>query len=505
MNINYDIAIIGGGILGCFTARNLARYNWRVAVFEKNCDVCTEVSKANTAIIYPGYDPQPGSIKAKLNLKAVKNFNKLCEDLGVNYKQPGSLMVSCGEIGDKVVKKKYEQGVLNGLTDLRLLSAAETLALEPGLNRAVSTSLFSPFTATLNPWELGIAGAMNASENNVDFYFNCEVHAIGKTGVQLDRNSNIITDAAYQLEAGEYSVSARAVVNCSGLYGDTISEIINSPYFKIDPSTADYLLLDESANEYVNHIIMYESEEKGNKLSIVPTVDGNVLLGPSRIKTKTIEAFDTTREGCDFIKKASAYVMPGLPLDTLIRSFASLRPKISLVAPDENGEYYLTGEKIHDILIYETENPGFINLAGIRTPGLTCCDEIGEYVTDMLLDILGSPGRKQDFRETLEKNERFANLTFEEQGELIRANREYGKIVCRCKHVTEAEIRRCIRQTLGATTLDGVKRRVGAQMGRCQGGFCTQRIIEILAEEQGLDIAKIQKDGIGSELLGIRD
>lgn len=489
LKADYDIAIIGAGLLGCFTARNLSRYNWRVAVFEKNCDVCTEMSKANTAIIYPGYDPVPGSLKARLSVEAVRDFDRLCKTLGVRYSRPGSLMVSFGARGNAVIKEKYDQGMANGADGLRLLSARETISIEPKINRAVSGALYAPTTATVNPWELGIAGAVNAADNGADFYFNNKVGNIERI------------DGGYRLSAVSRTYTARAVVNCAGLFGDEVNELVNRPRFRLETSAADYLLLDESAGGHVRHIIMHEPESKGRGATLVPTVNGNILLGPSHIKTDSKTSFETTREGCEFVSETSKYVFPELPLHAVIRSFATLRPSISIVEPDEAGGVRHTGERINDLFIYEAENPGFINLAGIKTPGLTCCDGIGRYVSEMLLDILGNPGRNTEFSESVERPVRFRELDFDGRAALVRENHEYGKIVCRCRHITEAEIRQSIRQALGATTVDGVKRRAGALMGRCQGGFCTQRIIEILAEELDIPKSAVRKDGAGTELV----
>lgn len=489
MKADYDIAIIGGGLLGCFVARNLSRYNWRVAVFEKNFDVCTEMSKANTAIIYPGYDPKPGSLKAKLSVEACRDIDRLCETLGVRFRRHGSLMVSFGDKGNAIIEERYNQGIANGVEGLRLLSSQEIIEMEPEINRSVVGALYASVTATVNPWELGIAGAINAADNGVAFHLNSSVMSIKRI------------DGGYILGTSGGGHTARSVVNCAGMFADEVSELVNRPLFKLIPSTADYLLLDEKSGGHVKHIIMHEPETKGRGATLVPTVDGNILLGPSRIKTDSKTSYETTREGCEFVAETSKYVFPKLPIESVIRSFASIRPSISIVEPDEMGGVHHTGERIHDLFIFEAESPRFINLAGIRTPGLTCCDGIGMYVTDMLLDILGNPGRNSDFSESVERPVRFRELDFAGQAELVRKNYEYGKIVCRCRHITEAEIRHCIRQTLGATTVDGVKRRAGALMGRCQGGFCTQRIIEILAEELGVERNTIRKDGAGTEIV----
>lgn len=489
MKTDYDIAVVGGGLLGCFTAENLVRYNWSVAVFEKGCDVCTGMSKANTAIIYPGYDPVPGSLKARLNREAVRDFDDLCKALGIRYRRTGSLMVSFGAWGDSVLEKKLRQGITNGVPGLRLLSAGETLSLEPNMNREVKSALFSPETATVNPWELGIAGAVSAARNGARFYFNSAVEAVTRT------------DNGYILRAGRREYTARAVVNCAGIFGDEVSEMVNSPQFRLEPSIADYLLLDERAGGHVRHIIMHEPEEKGRGATLVPTVDGNVLLGPSHIKTGSREGCETTREGCGFVAETSRYVFPDLQLGEVVRSFATLRPAISIVEPDGDGGIRSTGERIHDLHIFEAENPGFINLAGIKTPGLTCCDKIGRHVAEMLLDILGNPGRSGEYSRGAERPVRFGELDMNKRAELVRKNSDYGKIVCRCRHITEAEIRQSIRGIIGATTIDGVKRRTGALMGRCQGGFCTERIIELLAEERGIPKCAVTKDGAGTEML----
>lgn len=487
--MKYDIAIIGAGLLGCFTARNLARHNWRVAVLEKNCDVCTEMSKACTAIIYPGYDPMPGSLKARLNAEAMSEFESLCRSLGVRLRRPGSMMVAFGERGGENIRAKLRQGILNGVPNLRLLETKEILALEPNINDAVKCALFSPDTATVNPWELGIAGAMNAAENGVDFYFNSRVEQIKQSG------------GGYILKTASGEFPVRAVVNCAGLYGDEVSELINRPRFRILTSAADYMLLDERVGSHVRHIIMHEPEEKSRGATLVPTVDGNILLGPSRINTDSKTGFEATREGQTQVAEVSRFVFPNLPTGDVIRSFATIRPAISIVEPDGSGGVRHTGERISDLLIYETENRGFINLAGIRTPGLTCCDAIGRHVSALLLEILGNPGKNPDFSERVEQKPRFRDTDEEKQRELVRENPEHGKIVCRCRRVTEAELRQSVRRTLGKATLDGVKRRTGAQMGRCQGSFCTQRILEIIADELGIPVSEVCKEERNSELV----
>lgn len=454
-------------------------------MFEKNSDVCTEVSKANTAIIYPGYDHKPGSLKARLCTQASRDYERLCGDLGVRFKRPGSLMTASGPRGERVLEEKYGQGIINGVENIRILGPAEILRLEPHINPTVTRALYAEATATVNPWELGIAAYENAASNGVFFYFESPV-----TGIRP-------CDHGYRLTAGGRGCFARAVINCAGLYGAEVSGLINAPKFRLDLSVADYLLLDERCGGHVKHIIMHEPEEKRYGATIVPTVDGNLLLGPSKIKTDDKTSFATTRKGCEAVADASKAVFPDLPVDSVIRSFATIRPTISML--DSGGGD--TGEPVHDLLIYETENPGFINLAGIRTPGLTCCEEIGRHVSELLLERLGNPGQNPAFCGTRAAPKRFAGLRFEEQAALSEAEPDYAKIICRCRKITEGEIRSAIRKTPGEVTLDGIKRRAGASMGRCQGGFCTQRMLELIAEETGRRVSEIRKNERGSALL----
>lgn len=490
MVFDYDVAIIGAGLLGCFTARNLARYNLKVAVFEKNCDVCTEVSRANTAIIYPGYDAVPGSLKARLCRSANLNIDRLCKELGVRLRRTGSLMVSFGPRGDRIIREKYYQGLQNEVGGLRLLTGPETRLYEPNINPAVTGALYAESTATVNPWELGIAAAENAVENGAKLYLETKI-----TGIRA-------VPGGFALRAGGHDYTARAVVNCAGLYGDEVSTLLETPRFRLSVSAANYLLLDESCGGFVRHIIMHEPEKKGRGATLVPTVGGNILLGPSKEPSAARDRFETTPQGIEFVAETSKFVFPNLPIDAVIRSFASIRPSVSMVTSDSEGNITETGERLHDLLIYESdEHPGFISLAGIRTPGLTCCDEIGRHVTDMLLERLGNPGLYSDFKPERKRPVRFSELSLKEQAELAEKEPGYARIVCRCGKVTEGEIRASIRSLIGATTVDGVKRRTGALMGRCQGGFCTQGIIEILADELGAAVSEVEKDEKGSELL----
>ena len=490
MVYDYDVAVIGAGLLGCFTARSLSRYKGKIGVFERASDVCTGISKANTAIIYPGYDTKPGSLKARLCIAANRNLEALCRDLNVRFRRTGSLMVSFGPRGDKVIRDKLTQGNSMGIGGLRLLSAPEVLEMEPNINPSVTGALYAETTSTLNPWELGLAAAECAAGNGVEFRFNSEVTSIHPI------------EGGYLLVTREGNYSARAIVNCAGLSADRVSEMLNRPHLRIKPTAADYIVLDPSVGGYIRHIIMHEPEIKGKGATIVPTVDGNILVGPSDVKRDNRDGFETGREGLDFVRSAAGFVFPGLPLNLAIRSFASTRPGTAAVAIDDAGGIYETGESIPGLSIIESdEHRGFISLIGIKTPGLTCCAEIGDHVAGMLLETLGNPGENYDYSPQAPRHIRMSELGLDEQAAAASANPAYGKIVCRCMKVTEGEIRDAVRRSPGAVSLDGVKRRTGAQMGRCQGGFCTQRIIEIIAEELGRSVSEIRKDAPGSVMI----
>ena len=490
MLCDYDIAVIGAGLLGCFTARSLSRYEWKIGLFEKKLDVCSGMSRANTAIIYPGYDAEPGSLKARLCYSANEKFESLCGELNVRFQRRGSLMVSFGPRGDDVLRSKYNQGVRNGVQGMRVLSNREIIEMEPNINPMVTGALYADSTSTVNPWELGIAAAECAVSNGVEAHFGCGITAINSI------------EGGYTLSFGDRSFTAKAIVNCAGLYADKISEMLDRPTLRLTTSAADYFILDSSVSGFVRHIIMHEPEIRGKGATLVPTVDGNLLVGPSDIKRDNAIGFETAVIGLDSVKNTASFVFPELPFDSTIRTFASARPSVKSVVTDEFGNVTETRDRIQDLqIIRSSENPGFISLIGIKTPGLTCCSEIGRYVTEMLLDFFGTPGENAAYTPGVPKHVIMNELGFDKQQIIARNNADYGKMVCRCKKVTEGEIRDAIRRSPGAVTIDGIKRRTGAQTGRCQGSFCLSRIIEILAEELDVTVSDVLKDTMNSVVI----
>ena len=470
---NVDVIVIGGGLLGCFAARNLCRRKLHIALLEAREDVCTGISRANTAIVYPGYDHKPGTLKAELCVRANARFDALCRELGVPFSRCGSLMVSFGEKADAVLKKKYENGLAMGVPGLRLLTGEEAAAMEPGLAAGVSSALYAPTAGTVNPWELGIAACENAAANGAELCRSTRVLAICRTA------------EGYRIETDRGDFSCRAVVNCAGLAADRVQELLFSTPVYIAPDAADYLILDRAAANRPGHIIQYEPEDGGKGFNAVPTVEGSLLLGPSERENAT--DFAVSAEGLSFVRERAGRVLPGLDLGSTIRSFAAVRPNPRREDGSSIGSF-----------VIEHPGPAFWSLIGIKTPGLTCADELGRYLTDKLTAELGAE-ENPAFDPCRPGIRRARDLPLSKRAALVRENADYGEILCACEEVTKAEVLEAIRR--GAVSVDGVKRRVGAGMGRCQGSRCTRAVMELLAEELGTPVTAVIKDGPGSEIL----
>lgn len=476
---HYDVAVLGGGLLGCFAARALTRYPLSVALLEAREDVCTGVSKANTAVIYAGYDTKPGTLKTQLCVEANRNFDTLCRELGVAFRRCGSLMVSYGPRGDGVLRKKYAQGRENGVDDLRLLDGREACRMEPGLVSGISSALYAPGTGTADPWELCIAAYENAVDNGCAAYMNAEVRAV------------VPADGGYVLETAAGEFFARTVVNCCGLQADAVQELLVPPSVRIVPERADYLVLDSGAGAGVGHIIFHEPEEKGKGLTLTPTVDGNLLIGPSERPWDGADGFATAAAGLDWLRTQAMELVPDLDLGQTIRSFGALRPNPFYVR--RVGEAWVPEDKsISNFTVMEPA-PGFWSFIGIKTPGLTCAEGLGRYAAELVCKALDIREQRTDFDPVRRRPVRVKELSAAEWSALVEKCPEYGNVVCRCGRITEGEIVEAIRR--GAVTVNGVKRRAGSGLGRCQGGFCEGKILAILAREQNLPASAIRADG----------
>lgn len=447
----YDAAVIGGGVLGCFVARNLGRWQISTILLEAESDVCTGITRANTAIVYPGYDNKVGSLKAAMTVGGNGDFEHLCEDLQVPFSRCGSLMVSYGPRAHRVLERKFQQGLANGVPGLKLLPGREAEELEPLLAPGVSTALYAPSTGTVNPWQLGIAAYENALQNGCAVALNHRVQAIRRAG------------AGYVIETNGQAIGCRVILNCAGLAADRVQELLFSPSVRLFPDGADFLVLDKHAAK-PRYILFQESEEKGKGITAVPTVAGNLLLGPSKRPLHN-RPWATRREGLDFLYETTAQLLPGVDLGQVIRSFASVRPNPHRVVW-KDGAYVPDGKSIGSFVI-DHPAPGFYSLLGIKTPGLTCADQLGQHLARETANYLGAEENSAfDPRRTAPVRNAPSPDDYE--------------VVCRCQHITRAQVLDAIHR--GATTVQGVKHRTGATMGPCQGSHCAWEIAKILKE-----------------------
>lgn len=449
---NTDVLVIGGGLLGAFTARNLRRWNLAVTVLEAREDLCAGISRANTAVVYPGYDHKPGTQKAEMTVRANRAFAALCEALDVPFSRCGSIMAACGERGEAALRKKYQQGLENGVPHLQLLERDAVLKLEPTLTPDVTLGLYAPTTGTVNPWLLGIAAMENAVQN----------------GAECHTNANVISIHAvqngYRVETTIGDIFCRAIVNCAGLHAEAVQELIYPSPVRLRITAGDYLVLDALSEHTPTHIVQFEPEQ-GKGLTAVPTVEGALLLGPSEREGAD---FGTDKTGLDFVRNLTRYALPHVNLNDTIRTFAALRPNPE--RPD--------GSSIRSFVI-DRPAAGFLSFLGVKTPGMTCANELGMYAARAMAEALGAKANPefQPIRRGIAKAH---GLDFEKRNALIAENPDYGEIVCCCEDVTRAEILAAIHS--GAVTVDGVKRRVGTTMGRCQGSRCRLKIEEMLKE-----------------------
>ena len=480
-----DAAVIGAGILGGFAARALTQLDISVTVIEAREDVCTGVTRANTGIIYSGCDNAPGSVKAGMCVRANAGFDRLCRDLDVRFDRCGSVMAAFGPKAEAVLAKKLRRGMENGVPGMRILEAEELFETEPNLSREAVRGLYVPGTGTVDPWELGIAACENAAANGAEFRLNERLE-------RMERDSG-----GFLLHTDRQTIRARAVINCAGLASAAVREMLCVPAVRIFPSGADYIVLDDTLRGYIRHVIFHEPEDGGKGLTLVPTVDGNILVGPTERDRSLAPDGATAAEGLRELERLCALVCPGLPLTERIRSFSALRPDPRTVR-EEAGSWIPTDRSLNDFTVYNED--GLISLLGIKTPGLTCAAELGRLCAELAGKALGSPGPNPDFDPCRRRIPRVHDMDETQRAAQIESDGDYGQIVCQCRDISLGEIREAIRR--GAVTLDGVKRRAGTGMGRCQGGRCMSRILSLLSRELGIAPGSVTLDGAGSPVLG---
>jgi glycerol-3-phosphate dehydrogenase len=473
IEMKYDVAIIGGGVVGALTARELMKYKLRVCVLEKEDDVALGASRANSGIVHGGFDPVPGTLKAKLNVEGTRIMKTLVRELDVHYKQNGSMVLAFCEEEVEHLKKLYERGIANGVPELYLISGEEAKKREPALSENVAGALVCDSAGIVCPYDLTIAAMGNAMDNGADLYCNFPVTAIEENG------------GFYTVKSGEKSVEATYVINSAGVGADEIAAMVGDKY-KITPKKGEYLLLDRSEGSLVKYTIFQVPGAFGKGILVSPTADGNLLVGPTSELTEKGDVA-TTLEGLEKVRAIAARSTGKINYRKVITSFAGLR---SSCADSE------------DFIVEFSKNaPRFVELMGIESPGLSSAPAIAVYVAEMLRADGLVMEANEGFNPARVSCRRFGTLSMEEKNEMIKADPAFGHLICRCETVTEGEILAAIRQNPPARSLDAVKRRTRAGMGRCQGGFCTTFITELLAKEQGIDETEVTKFGADSYML----
>jgi glycerol-3-phosphate dehydrogenase len=471
-----DWTIIGAGVSGALIAHTLAKYDLNILILEAENDVACGATKANTALIHAGYDAPVDSIRGKLNVRGNALYGQLSQKLNFEFERIGSLVLGEGEADYKAIHALYENGLKLGVPNLQIIDQATLRRLEPNVNEAFEFALYAPSAGITEPWEVAIAACENAMDNGVLLRLNYTVKTIAHVDDYFLINSEIKT---------------RGIINCAGVHADDIYQMIKGDLpigFEIIPRRGEYYLLDKEAKGIVNQILFTCPTKKGKGTIIAPTAHGNVIVGPnSEVATK--DATTTTYEGLQEVKSKALYMVPGCPLYLNIANFSGVRAEPS------------TG----DFIIEESEMPFFINVAGIKSPGLSAAPAIAEYVEDIVKAIHSRDNRKLITKAKHIKSRRarvrLMHQTVDQQAMLISENRTFGHIVCRCERISEGEIVDAIHRNCGATTLNGVKRRVRPGGGRCQGGFCGPKVLDILARERNKSRTEIEQEKIGSWLV----
>lgn len=469
-----DIIVIGAGVTGCAAARELARYDWKVTVLERASDVCEGTSKANSGIVHAGFDAKPGTLKARLNVEGNVCMEALAKELDFPFQNNGSLVLCFDEKDRSGLTRLYEQGQRNGVKGLRIVEREELKKMEPNISDEAVAALYAPTGGIVCPFGLTIALAENAAVNGVDFQLNTEVQGIEKT------------EGGYRVTTNRGVFESRVLVNAAGVYADCFHNMVSEEKIRIIPRKGEYCLMDKKAGGFVKRTIFQLPTKYGKGVLVTPTVHGNLLAGPTAVDVEDPESLNTTREGIDDLLRRAALSVKGLPSRQVITSFAGLR------AHEEEKDDFRIGQP--------EDAPGFFDAAGIESPGLTCAPALGKYLASLVLEYLPAP-EKENFIAERKGIPSMALADEEERRRLISENPLYANVVCRCELVTEGEIMDAIHRPLGATTVDGVKRRTRAGMGRCQAGFCLPGTVEILARELGADPGEIRKNDQGSEYL----
>lgn len=464
-----DFIVIGAGVVGGLVARELTRYTRSVVILEAECDVAMGATKANSAIVHAGYDAKEGTLKARLNVLGSEMMEGVCRELGVKYKRNGSLVVGFDEDDRATLEGLLARGNKNGVRGLEILERDEILKLEENIGEGVTVALHAPSGAIVCPYELCMAAVGNAMDNGAELHTSFKVDKIEKI------------DGGYRVRSGDRSIDASCVINCAGVYSDEVAAMVGDTSFDVHARRGEYVLLDRECGDLVSHTIFRCPSKMGKGILVTPTVDGNILVGPTAEDIGDKTDTSTTAAGIALVKRQASEQVRGINFGKTITSFTGLRSVGS------------TGD-----FIINCTTDGFINVAAIESPGLTSSPAIAEYVVGMIRDMGIELSPRDDFSPTRRPMHYFKELSADEKNEIIKKDPTFAHIICRCERVSEGEILEAIRTNPRPTDVDGVKRRTRATMGRCQGGFCTPYVVELLARELSIPYESVTKFGGGS-------
>lgn len=474
----FDVAIIGAGIVGSAIARRLSNYNLKIVVLEKGLEVCQGTTKANSAIVHGGFDAKEGSLKAKLNVLGCKMYPSICEELSVEYKNNGSLVLAFNENDMKHIHELYERGLNNGVNELEIIDGVKVKEIEPNVSKAVVGALWCKSSGIVCPFNFNIALMENAITNGVELKLESEVINIKK-----------IEGNHFEIKTNKEIINSKYAINAAGVYADKINNLVGGDELYIIPRRGEYKILDKSEGYKANHTLFTCPTEKGKGILVTQTVHGNLLVGPN---AQVVEKDDvsTSKEGLKEIMDGGRKSVPNIDFSKTITSFAGVR------ATPNTGDFMIFKSKVAK---------GFINVAGIESPGLASAPAIALYVEDLLKEVMDEDNREleinKNFNPIREKNKPFMEMSSMEQREILNKDGRYKTIICRCENITEGEIVDAINRPCGAKTVDGVKRMVRPGMGRCQGGFCGPKVVEILARELNITPEEVLKDYENSNML----
>ncbi len=475
---SYDVVIIGAGISGAMTAFWLAKYDLRVAVVEAGIDAASGSTRANSAIVHAGYDAKEGTLKAELNVRGCEMMEGIATQLGVHYSKCGSLVIGFTEKDLKHLKLLKARGEVNGVPDLEIIDENRLHEMEPKVSSEAKYALWAPSAGIVCPYDLAYALCENAATNGTDFYFEFKVSKIDYDGEY------------YTVMDGKKRVRAKYVVNAAGLFVDEIALTLGEKLpFDIIPRRGEYMLLDKAERKTATHTLFMTPSEKGKGVLVSPTVDGNIIVGPNANVVDSKMDTSVTEEGLEEISVGAREIVPSINLDATITTFAGVR------ATPTSGDFYIQESK---------KFKNFIHVAGIESPGLASSPAIGEYVVDILKNCGLTLTERENYIPTRTKEgncKLFYEMNEEERVEAIARDPRYAKVVCRCEMVTEGDVVNAITRPIPARTIDTVKRRTRAGMGRCQGNYCRARIAELIAEECNIPLTEVKKFSSNSNLL----